>query len=113
LTRASGAPGDIWYAFERPDEDRLEDAVLADRRRELVERRLLEDETRLLRVRFDRRVQDPDADLRVGCRGEADDRRRKLVPPRAAGVAAARKPSWRHHPAGLVVRAASLFPRRS
>ena len=38
---------------ERPDEDRLEDAVLADRRRELVERVGVEDHPRLLRVRLD------------------------------------------------------------
>ena len=38
---------------ERPDEDRLEDAVLADRRRQLVEAGLLHRETRLFRVRRD------------------------------------------------------------
>ena len=38
---------------ERPDEDRLEDAVLADRRRQLVERLLVEDHPRLVRVRLD------------------------------------------------------------
>ena len=38
---------------ERPDEDRLEDAVLADRRGQLVERLLLEDHARLLGVRLD------------------------------------------------------------
>ena len=38
---------------ERADEDRLEDAVLADRRGQLVERRLVEGEPRLLGVRLD------------------------------------------------------------
>ncbi len=38
---------------ERADEDRLEDAVLADRRRELVECFRFEDEARLLGVRLD------------------------------------------------------------
>ena len=38
---------------ERADEDRLEDAVLADRRGQLVERRLVEGQARLLRVGVD------------------------------------------------------------
>ena len=38
---------------ERSDEDRLEDAVLADRRGELVQRVVVEDHPRLARVRFD------------------------------------------------------------
>ena len=63
---------------EGSDEDRLQDAVLPDRRREFVERLLFEDHARLLGVRFDV-VDGDDADAdRSGraVRGQqADDRR--------------------------------------
>ena len=59
-----------------PDEDRLEDAVLTDRRGELVERLLVECEPRLFRVGLDPvDLDDPDADAAGGSvrRQEADD----------------------------------------
>jgi hypothetical protein len=82
LPRRAPAPfaGDdlLRVRSERPDQDRLEDAMLADRGRKLVEGLLLEDETRLLRVRFDViDGNDPDADRTRGAVGrqQADDRR--------------------------------------
>ena len=53
--RQRRSPAISWYGSvaERSDEDRLEDAVLADRCGQLVERRLLERQARLLRVRLD------------------------------------------------------------
>ena len=67
---------------ERPDEDRLEDAVLADRRGELVERLLVEGHARLLGVRLDAVDRDdPDADRprRTVGRQQADDGGRELA----------------------------------
>ena len=64
------------------DEDRLEDAVLADAGRQLLERRLVEGEAWLLRVGFDA-VNGNDLDAGRAMRRlrgeEADDRGRKLT----------------------------------
>ena len=70
--RRSPATSWIAVAAERPDEDRLEDAVLADRRGELVERVGVEDRPRLLRVRLDV-VDGDDADT------DGADRRRRTT----------------------------------
>src|SRR5450756_2123224 len=65
----------------RPDEDRLEHAMLADRGGELLEGRLFEDEARVLRVGLD----PVDRDIANACRPatlsgeEADDGRRELA----------------------------------
>ena len=71
--RQSGLPGGppatlagndlVRVRAERPDQDRLKHAVFPDRRRQLIERRLLEDEPWLLGVRLDPLdMDDADAD---------------------------------------------------
>ena len=63
---------------EWPDEDRLEDAMLADRARQLRESGLVEDRPRLVRVRLDPVERDRlDADAAAGMlRAEQGDDRR-------------------------------------
>src|SRR6185369_15185494 len=70
-------------AVQRPDEDRLQNAVLANRCGELIQRGLVEREARLLWVRLDPIDVDV-ADAAAGptlavVREEADDRRRELA----------------------------------
>jgi hypothetical protein len=67
---------------ERSDEDRLQNAVLADRIRELMEGSLVEDRPRLVRVRLDpieRDRLDANAPTRVLGGQQGDDRRGELA----------------------------------
>ena len=89
--RQRRSPAMSWYGVrsERPDEDRLEDAVLADRGGQLVERRLVEDQPRLLGVRLDvvdRDDADADRPRRAVRRQQADDGGRELACPRTAAA---------------------------
>ena len=78
-------PGDQLVAavIRRPDQDRLQDAMLRDGRGELAERVLVEGQAGLVRVRVDAVDREPSdardaAPIRVG-REQADDRGRELL----------------------------------